>query len=259
MKLGVIIPAAGASQRFGGKDKLNADLAGRPLLHRTVEVFVNHECCADIIVAGPADNDSFAEFRLRHGDKLGLLGVSLCQGGKEHRWQTVKAALEHVPDDCTHIAVHDAARVCASHQLLDRLFEAASKHDAVIPAVPVADTLKEVSAKAIIDDDIDPLDAVLGSGSNVTVRQVVKTVSRENLVGVQTPQVFKADLLRKAYEQDDLSSTDDAGLIERLGEPVVVIEGDPMNIKVTRPNDLRLAMAILGLRAPKDRPTHKRF
>lgn len=260
MKLGVIITAAGASRRFGGKDKLNADLGGRPLLHRTVDIFFKHDLPVHIVVAGPAEEDRFAEFQLRHGDKLGLLGVSLCRGGKEHRWQTVKAALGHIPDDCTHIAVHDAARVCAPRDLLDRVFEAARRHDAVVPAVAVADTLKRVSQEAIVDQEHDPLDAVLGGGaSGVTLKSVVETVSRDLLVGAQTPQVFEAGLLNRAYLQDDLSSTDDAGLVERLGEPVVVVEGDPMNIKVTRPGDIRLAMAILGLRAPRERAVHKRF
>lgn len=261
MRLGVIIPAAGASRRFGGRDKLNEDLGGRPLLHRTVEIFVNHDAPAHILVAGPAEENGFGEFKMRHGDKLALLGVSLCPGGKTHRWETVKAALAHLPNDCTHVAVHDAARPCASRQLIDRVVAAAAKHDAVIPAIDVPDTLKRVSAETKDDRDIDPLDALLGAGgkSNTNVRTVVETVSRENLVAVQTPQVFTADLLRRAYEQADLSSTDDAGLVERLGETVAVVEGEPTNIKVTTPGDIRIVMAILGLKPAKERAAHKRF
>ena len=77
---------------------------------------------------------------------------------------------------------------------------------------------------------------------------------------VQTPQVFEVDLLRRAYEQPGLDgATDDAMLVERLGEPVHVIDGDPVNLKITRPADLRLIRAILGLAAPAERPVHKRF
>lgn len=260
MKLAVILPAGGASTRFGGQDKLNADLGGRPLLHRTVELFVNHELPSFIIVAGPADADRLAEFRRRHGDKLAILGVKICAGGAEHRWQTVKAALDEVPGDCTHVAVHDAARVCASPELLNRIFEAARSHPAVIPAMDVPDTLKRVLAEAARDERLDPLDAIFGEGSGATkVRRVIETISREQLVAAQTPQVFEIGLLRRAYAQPDLSSTDDAGLVERLGEPVMVVEGEPTNLKVTRPADLRLAMAILGLKPSQGRPAHKKF
>jgi len=260
MKLGIIIPAAGASTRFGGADKLNTDLGGRPLLHRTVELFTKHDLPLQVVVAGPADEDRYNEFHLRHSDKLGLLGVTLCRGGARHRWQTVQAALAHIPEECTHIAVHDAARPCVTRQLLDRLFAAVQNHDAVIPAIDVPDTLKRVSAETIQETNVDPLDAILGAGaSGPTLHCVLETISRANVVAVQTPQVFKASLLRRAYEQDDLTSTDDASLVERLGEPVVVVQGEAGNIKVTKPGDARLAMAILGLRPGKQRAIHKRF
>jgi len=259
MKLGVIIPAAGASRRFGGRDKLNEDLGGRPLLHRTVEIFVNHDVPAHILVAGPAEENGFGEFKMRHGDKLALLGVTMCPGGATHRWETVKAALADLPADCTHIAVHDAARPCASRQLIDRVLQAAQKHDAVVPAIDVPDTLKRVSPEAQVDRDLDPLDALLGAGSAVKVRTILETVPREHLVAVQTPQVFRAELLRRAYDQADLTSTDDAGLVERLGESVVAVEGEATNLKVTTPGDIRIVMAILGLKPQKERATHKRF
>ena len=88
---------------------------------------------------------------------------------------------------------------------------------------------------------------------------VESTVARERLWAVQTPQVFDAALLRRAYAQKDLSSTDDAGLVERLGERVVLVEGDVRNIKITRPGDLRMAMAILGLKPDAGRPAHLKF
>ncbi len=262
MRLAVIIPAAGASSRYsasgGVRNKIDEDLGGRPVLHRTVELFTNLDPVTSIIVAGPAD--SFDEFVLRHGDKLGLLGVKVCKGGRTHRWETVQNALALVPDDATHIAVHDAARPCVSPELVERMLAASEKHKAVIPGVDVPDTIKRIAPGEARQKEIDPLDAILGGASDRTkVRFVEETVSRERLVLIQTPQVFEAALLRRAYEQSDLTSTDDASLVERIGEPVAVIDGDPRNIKITRPSDLELARRILGLKGPEGRPVHKRF
>ncbi len=258
--LTLIIPAAGHSTRFSGPvSKLEQDLGGRPVLQRTVELFCKRPDVDHIVVAGP--REGFEEFKSRHGDKLGLMGVTLCPGGVTHRWETVQAALEHVPEATTHIGVHDAARPCTPQDLIDRVFEAAAKYEAVIPAIPVSDTLKRVSAEAVKDDDIDPLDAILGdAGKTLTdVREVEATLDRANVMAVQTPQVFAADLLRRAYALDDLSSTDDAGLVERLGVAVTVVEGDPRNLKITRPIDLELARAILKVKGGGERPLHKRF
>lgn len=272
MKVAVIIPAAGASRRYseesvlggqGGRSKLDEDLGGRPVLHRTVELFTKRDEVSLIIVAGPADPEAMAAFRLRHADKLGLLGVKLCVGGKDHRYETVRNALAEIPQDAgiTHVAVHDAARPCASERLLDRVFEAAAKFPAVIPAVDVADTLKRVDPTPIKDAEADPLAAILGTAGKAAsrIRAVEGTVDRSNLVAVQTPQVFEVSLLRRAYAQADLSSTDDAQLVERLGERVVVVDGEATNIKITRPADLHLVRQILGVKGPEERPVHKRF
>jgi 2-C-methyl-D-erythritol 4-phosphate cytidylyltransferase len=265
MKLAVIIAAAGASRRYvEGQDfprsKLDEDLGGRPVLHRTVELFVNHDQVSVVVVAGPADAGEFEQFKLRHGDKLALLGVRLCRGGAEQRYQSVQNALAELPEDCTHIAVHDAARPCASPELLDRLFDAVQKHGAVVPAVEVTDTLKRVVETEEAREE-DPLDRILGNapGGSVKVRRVGETVDRRGLMAVQTPQVFEAGLLRRAYGQADLTSTDDSQLVERLGEAVVVIAGEPGNIKITRPGDLGIARSVLGLRGPEGRAVHKRF
>ncbi len=266
MKLAVIIPAAGSSRRYSqgqefARSKLDEDLGGRSVLQRTIEIFSNHDAVSLIIVAGPHDPAAYAEFKSRHGDKLGLLGVKLCPGGKTHRYETVKAALEQVPPEFTHIAVHDAARPCLPIELLERVIDAAGKYDAVIPAFDAPDTLKRISERERSDKDVDPLDAILGDAGklNTRVREVESTVDRARLVCVQTPQMFRAELLRRAYAQGDLTSTDDAQLVERLGEPVTVVEGDPRNLKITRPVDLTLARAILGVREPEGRAAHKRF
>lgn len=265
MKIGVIIPAAGSASRYrgsspGARHKLDEDLGGRPLLQRTVELFNSLEQVEAIVVAGPHDEQEFADFRLRHGDKLTLLGATLCRGGVSHRWETVKAALAHVPESCTHIAVHDAARPCTRPELIARVLEAAAKFPAVVPAIDVSDTVKRVSEPVEAPAEHDPLAAILGAAPEPTfVRHVETTLDRTRLVAAQTPQVFRADLLRRAYESPDPGATDDASLVERLGEAVVVVEGDPRNIKVTVPADLVLARAILGVRAPAEREVHKRF
>lgn len=266
MEVCVIIPAAGSSERYSkssesGRSKLDEDLGGRPVLQRTVEVFTKRPEVTGIIVAGPADESRMAEFRQRHADKLGLLGVTICAGGKTHRWETVRNALGHAPGSCTHIAVHDAARPCATAELLDRVFDAASHFAAVIPVVDVPDTVKRVSEEAEAPAEPDPLAAILGDAGkpDASARRVEQTLDRRNLVLVQTPQVFRADLLRRAYAQEDLDSTDDAQLVERLGEPVHTVRGEATNVKITRPGDLRLARAVLGVKPPTERAAHKRF
>ena len=271
MNIAVIIPAAGASRRYiesakqGGveidRQKIDEDLGGRPLLHRTVELFNKLPDVGVVIVAGPADAAAYEQFKARHFDKLSILGVKLCQGGQNHRYETVALALKLVPGEATHIAVHDAARPCTPPDLIERVFDAArAGHTAVIPAIDVPDTLKRVGAAEVESEEADPLAGILGAAaSKPGTRQVEQTVDRTGLVAVQTPQVFERELLTRAYAQSDLSSTDDAQLVERLGEPVIVVEGDPRNIKVTRARDLQLARSILGYRGPAEKPAHLRF
>lgn len=287
MSVAVIICAAGSSRRYRGEgegggggvggladvvgSKLDEDLGGRPVLQRSVELFTHRPEVRTIVVAGPADDDGYASFRDRHGDKLALLGAVLCRGGLKERYETVSAALAVVFErspDVTHIAVHDAARACTPAWLIDRLFDLAMKHDAVIPGVEVADTLKRVEAAAV-KAERDPIADVLGipegggvgggGGGAGVLKRVVGTVDRAGLMGVQTPQVFRADVLKRAYAQADLSSTDDSQLVERLGVEVLVVPSDPRNIKITRRGDVELARSILGVRGPESRAAHKRF
>jgi len=276
MRLAVIIPAAGSSSRFrdadagadpgviaGARSKLDEDLGGRPVLHRAVELFTDLDAVGAIIVAGPHEAAAMDEFKRRHGDKLGILGVTIVPGGKTHRYETVAAALAHVPGDATHVLIHDGARPCTPSVVIERVLEAAAVYPAVVPTVEVSDTLKRLSAETR-EKPADPLAAILGGGdapsnSADTIRPVIETVPREGLAAVQTPQVFEADLIRRAYAQPNLDSTDDAQLVERLGVEVVAVAGDARNIKITRAADLVIARAILGFKAPSERPTHKRF
>jgi len=263
MNVCVIIPAAGKSTRYGESDKLAQDLGGRTVLLRTVEIFTKREEVRSIIVAGPPDE--FDAFRDKYGPTLGFHGARLVKGGATHRWETVKAALAEVPADATHVAVHDAARPGVSKDVLDRVFGAAMKLDAVIPVVPINATIKRVSDEVadISGSDDDALaDMILGDEGklHIPARTVVQTVDRRGLVEVQTPQVFTAELLRRAYSQINLDgATDDAGLVERLGGSVHAVEGDVRNLKITRPADLSLMRAILNLPPPAERPVHLRF
>lgn len=271
MDIAVIIAAAGASTRYAAagavRHKLEEDLGGKTVLHRAVELFSKHDLVRHIVVAGPADPDEFAAFKLRHGDRLSLLGATVVRGGPNHRYESIAAALAAIPESATHIAVHDAARPCLAPETLDRIFDYAAQHDAVVPAVDCADTVKRAASTgepALRDDD--PVAAILGASPNPEkLRVVAETLDRTNLVLVQTPQVFKADLLRAAYAQKDLASTDDAGLVERLavfqGKPVriALCKGDPRNLKITTPDDLPLARAILNVKPPEQKSALHRF
>lgn len=271
MKIAVIIPAAGMSTRFNassegadplntGRSKLDEDLGGKTVLQRTIELFNTRPEVHQLIVAGPSDPDYMESFKLRHGDRLNLLGAQLVAGGKDFRWQSVQSALDAVSEATTHIAIHDAARPATPPDLIDRVFDAAARFDAVIPVISVSDTLKRVSRDPIDDrSESDPLAAILGAGESIPMHEVVGGVDREDLVQVQTPQVFARELIFRAYTQDDLSSTDDAGLIERLGEQVVTVRGDERNMKLTRFGDLPILRAIMNVQSTSKRASHKRF
>lgn len=271
MKIAVIIPAAGQSTRFNGtssetdplntgRSKLDEDLGGKTVLQRTVELFNTREEVTQIIVAGPHDPEALDAFKLRHGDRLNLLGAELVAGGAEHRWQSVQSALDKVTDEATHVAVHDAARPATLAELIDRIFDAAARFDAVIPAIPVSDSLKRVSSEPIDDkSEDDPLAAILGAGESRPMHEVVEGVDRACLMMIQTPQVFEKQLLLSAYAQSDLTSTDDAGLVERLGQQVVTVQGDERNLKLTRAGDLPILRAIMNVQTKSSRASYKRF
>jgi 2-C-methyl-D-erythritol 4-phosphate cytidylyltransferase len=158
--------------------------------------------------------------------------------------------------------VHDAARPCVSPEMIERIFEAASHFPAVIPGLDVSDTLKKIDPSVVVEAPRDPLADILGTSSGgpaAGARAVGSTLDRSDVVGVQTPQVFEIGLLKRAYAQADLASTDDAQLVERLGERVIVVPGEPTNLKITRSADIRLARAILGVKPPEQRSSMKRF
>ena len=276
MKITVIIPAAGVGKRFAGEDavshdafgrqkaatsKIEQEIHGKPVFLRSIDLFTQRQSSARAVIQIllAVNPDAIESFKFKWGERLRLFGIEVIAGGKKERWETVMNALRHVDADATHIAVHDAARPLATPALIDRVFEAGEKFAAVIPGLPVASTLKRVDPTPVTQEESDPLDAILGSAGKtiISAQRVTETVSRSNLVEVQTPQLFEASLLRRAYAQiaagqvDTTAITDDAGLIEALGEPVYVVDGEVTNLKITRAADMEFATALVNHREAK--------
>jgi 2-C-methyl-D-erythritol 4-phosphate cytidylyltransferase len=234
----VIIPAAGKSSRFGDpkQKKIYAELAGRAVWLRSVEPFVNRDDVAQIIMAIAQEDRELFERRYRAS--VAFMNIKVIDGGAQ-RCDTVARALEFVNPECDYIAVHDAARPCLSHELVDAVFKAARAHGAALLAVRASDTIKQVG------------DDLLTTG----------TIPREQLYLAQTPQVFRRDLLCKAYAHRSRVAgnvTDDSQLVEAIGQRCAIVEGSALNLKITTFSDLKLAAAILPLlEAPRrEGPSH---
>lgn len=236
----VILPAAGRSSRFRDPHykKPFAPLAGRSVWLHAAERFLNRADVKQVIVVvSPEDREEFVR---KFGANLAIMGVEMCLGGAE-RADSIQNALAKVRDDIEFVAVHDAARPCIAEKWVDQVFEAAVQTGAAILAVPISATLKRSAGK--------------GGKAAAGHPLVAETVERAGLWEAQTPQVFRRDLLNKAYAaRGGAPSTDDAQLVERLGAPVALVEGSAMNIKITAKEDLRLAEQILKV-LPKPKPT----
>ncbi len=265
MKLAVIVPAAGTGRRFGtgeGPSKVEALIASRPVFLHALEPFLAHRHVEQVILA--VHPERVEAFGLRFGDRLRFQGIELVAGGVAERWETVLKALEHVGEGCTHVAVHDAARPLLSPALLERVLEAAMDLPAVVPAVAVTDTLKRVEAVSNAGQGADGgagggaadvVDAILGPELGRTqaaeLQRVIETVDRTSLVAAQTPQVFERSLLERAYAQvregklAPAGVTDDASLVQAMGEPVYTIAGESLNLKITTQEDLELVASLI--------------
>jgi 2-C-methyl-D-erythritol 4-phosphate cytidylyltransferase len=220
----VIICAAGASSRFGGKRKKPfVDAGGRAVFLYSLELFSARDDVKQILLAISPEDEELVT--LKWGANLKFFNVKVCFGGAE-RFETVSKALELVRNDIDLISVHDAVRCCVTSQWIDKVIAAAGQTGAAILACPVVATIKEAKKGAII-----------------------KTVDRTNLWEAQTPQVFETKLLREAYENlknlDKNKINDDAQLVEAIGKKVSIVETDSSNIKITRPSDIAIAEAIL--------------
>jgi 2-C-methyl-D-erythritol 4-phosphate cytidylyltransferase len=233
MKVIVIIPAAGLGTRMsaaGNKSKTKQffELQGTPILIHTLRKFANHNQVDEIVVA------------LRKNETAGFLKqvehegfkkpVRVVEGG-EHRQDSVAnalAALDAAPDDI--VLVHDAVRPFVDEETITGVIEAVKKYGSAIAGVPAVDTVKQVDRTS---------DGAV----------VLATVPRERMVMAQTPQGFRFELLKKAFDEvkaDGFLGTDEASLIERGGGTVHVVMGSPRNLKITTPSDLELAEYFLS-------------
>jgi 2-C-methyl-D-erythritol 4-phosphate cytidylyltransferase len=220
----VVVPAGGIGTRVGSRlPKQFLSLGGAPILVATLRHFVAHPSIAAVVVPVPAAHVDRTRRLLSRLPRRAPLTVV---AGGTSRQESVWFGLQAAPAGVPLVAVHDAVRPFIDRALLDRVVAGARDTGAAICALPIAETVKRV------DGDL-----------------VQATVDRAGLWAVQTPQVFRAALLREAHEKarrDGVTGTDDAMLVERLGHPIRVVRGSEGNVKITTAEDLRRARARAG-------------
>lgn len=213
-----LVVAGGSGSRMGADcPKQFLPLGGKPVLQFTLERIMDLVPDASLVVVLPREHISF--WKKHCLDSNFNVPQTVVAGGLT-RFHSVRNGLEKIPDGAI-VAVHDAVRPFLTDSLLDGLFSVAGDSPALAPAVPVVDTLKSKSGAA---------------------------VDRNDILAVQTPQVFHSEILRKAYSQPfSTAFTDDASVVEAFGIPVVYTKGERSNIKLTTPEDMLMAEAILSL------------
>ena len=211
-----------------GIPKQFLELDGKPILRLTMERFVEAIPDINVITVLP---QSHMEWWRMYCARVGFnCPQKLVEGGFT-RFHSVKNALAHIPDGAL-VAVHDAVRPLVSAAKIRELFAAAESSPAVIPVIPCTDTLK-----------------VLEERADGALQVAAKNIDRSIVWGAQTPQVFHSEVLRRAYDSGfDTMFTDDASVVSKAGVPVLCMVGEKTNIKITTPEDLTLAAAILQLR-----------
>jgi 2-C-methyl-D-erythritol 4-phosphate cytidylyltransferase len=240
MKVAVIIPAAGLGTRMvspsagkGAKpvpSKQFTELAGTPILVHTLRKFAASPVVSEIYIA--LRKTEIGEFRTRLEKEKDILRkkIQLVEGG-EHRQHSVAnalAAISAAPEDI--VLVHDAVRPFVTPEIIQEVIVAAKKYGAAIAGLPAVDTIKQVERTS--------------EGALIKA-----TIPRASIVMAQTPQGFRYSTLKKAFDEatgDGFLGTDEASLVERSGQPVVVVMGSPRNIKITTPADMELAEFYLG-------------
>lgn len=227
MKTVAVIPAAGAGLRMGvGLAKQFMELEGRPLLAVTVENFERCSAVESVFVVVPPDRVSYCKEKIVK--RYALSKVRQVVPGGRRRQDSVRLGLEAAQGQFDLVLIHDGVRPFVHPEFISRIIQAASQHRAVIPVMPLKETLKEVGNDG----------------------RVKGTMERGSFRLVQTPQAFRyEDILsahRRAAEENWEEMTDDALLLERMGMPITVVEGLEENIKITTPYDLELARFILG-------------
>ncbi len=223
----VILPAAGSATRFGGpRNKLLEPLARRAVIARAVDAFLCRDDVAMVVIPTVLRDEITEALGSAIGAKA-IERVRFCSGGPT-RAHSVRAGLAEVPADIRWVAVHDAARPLVSQDLIRRTLEAAIAHGAAVPALPVALTIKQA---------IGPLPA-----------RVERTIPRQSLWAMQTPQIMPVEALRRAFENCPIpleQATDDVQLLELMGEAVWLLAGEERNFKITTRMDLRIAEWLL--------------
>jgi len=221
IRVGVAVPAAGSGLRMGGTRKAFMELDGEPLLMRALRPFLNdHRVVTVVVSLAPEDADEVPGWITTLDDR-----VTLVKGGAT-RTESVRNAVRVLPTDLDIIAIHDAARPLVTSATVRECIDVANTGICAVAGCQVIDTMK------FVDEEF----------------QVVETPDRNLLWHAHTPQVFPADLLRRAYESGKVG-TDDAALLEPLGVRVQMVDDGGMNIKVTQPEDMVIARAILRLQS----------
>ena len=217
--VGAVIVAAGESRRMQGIDKIFHPLAGIPIVWHSILTLQSHPSVVDVVLVTSKSNLERAK------ELIGTQGYQgsarVCEGG-ERRQDSVLRGLKRLKE-CELVVVHDGARPFIDGELVDRGIAAALESGAAIAAVPVKDTIK----------------ASDGDG------MVARTIPRDSLWAIQTPQVFRTSLLEEAHRRVTETVTDDASMVEEIGHPVQLFLGSYYNIKVTTPEDLIIANAII--------------
>jgi 2-C-methyl-D-erythritol 4-phosphate cytidylyltransferase len=221
MAVWAVLAAAGRGERLGSdRPKAFARLGGRPLLAESLERLESSDWIDRIVIAAPPD---WEEPSILVAEEIGAGKVNSVVTGGAARSESVRRALEDVPQDVAAVLVHDAARPLLAEEVIERVLAPLSEGwDGVVPALPVSDTVKKVHQD-----------------------RVVETLPRSELVAVQTPQAFVAQVLREALAGDLETASDCSSLVEARGGRVKVVEGDRRLVKVTTPDDLALVESWL--------------
>ena len=229
-RITAILPAAGLGTRMGVETpKQFLELGGEPLVVFTLRRLAACAAITDFILATRADELSFLEDRV---SKARIGRPARVVHGGETRQQSVANALAQVAPETEIVMVHDAVRPFVTVEQLDRLIAEASERGAVILGIPAIDTVKEVKRERLPED----------------VARITGTIPRERIVLAQTPQAFRYEILREAFaraEADGVTASDEASLVERMGQDVYVVVGSERNLKITRPADMDLARFYL--------------
>lgn len=223
-----VIPAAGSGTRMGSaRSKQFMDLCGKPMLAVTLQRFQKCDLVDGIVVVVPQHNVDYCKREIV--DRFELTKIAKVIAGGERRQESVSKGIEAVSNSSKWILVHDGVRPLVTAELIERVIRAAQRYRAVIPGIPVKDTLKKIDSQG----------------------RVLKTVNIRALWAIQTPQIFRREDIqvahKKAVQKGWEGVTDDAFLIEKTGIPVEVIEGEETNIKITTVKDLELARLLLSV------------